>query len=102
VSEREAVLRAIAFGDDPKIAPGDRLRALELLGEERGDPWERQVREIPAEELDHELDVFLARWPRHPELERRFPKLALALEEEAERRAREIADAARAEERAGE
>jgi hypothetical protein len=29
--DRQALLEAIAFGEDPKITPSDRLRALELL-----------------------------------------------------------------------
>ena len=29
---RRAVLQALAYGDDPRITPGDRLRALDALG----------------------------------------------------------------------
>jgi hypothetical protein len=31
MSDRQAVLEAIAYGSDPKITPSDRLRALEQL-----------------------------------------------------------------------
>ena len=30
-ADRRAVLEGVAYGDDPKITPGDRLRAIEYL-----------------------------------------------------------------------
>jgi hypothetical protein len=82
---RRPLLEAIAFGDHPKVTPGDRLRALELLRDEAPGEGivERHVRELSGAELDADLDSLLAR----------FPRLSAA----AERRAREIADANRIE-----
>lgn len=52
------MLEAITFGDDPKLAPGDRLRALEPLREfERVDA---QVDGLSEGEILAELDSFFA------------------------------------------
>ena len=55
--DRRAVLEALAFGDDPKLTPSDRLRGLELLREHE-----------PGDELRHQppLAQGLAQRPSRP------------------------------------
>jgi hypothetical protein len=78
---------------------GERLRAIEALREFECDaelPFARTVAQIPREQLDAELDQVLAGFFL-PKVEARFPLVAAELRAEAERRAREIADADRIE-----
>jgi len=60
--DRRAVLEGIAFGGDPAITPGDRLRALEQLERLPGggahDPY--GLAHLTGEELDKELEGFFA------------------------------------------
>jgi hypothetical protein len=63
--DRRAVLEAIAFGDDHRVTPSDRLRALEHLArmEDSEPPNARYSSELAAlegEELDRHLDALLA------------------------------------------
>ena len=92
-------LEAIAFGDDAELRPGDRLRALELL-EEAGDlesvpAFMAEVLDVPAEELDAELDMLLSRLIADEALAIRFPRLAASIAQAVEERARQLADAKR-------
>lgn len=47
MNDRRAVLEAIAYGGDPKVTPGDRLKALEALREYDAPP-------SPSEEMDED------------------------------------------------
>jgi hypothetical protein len=63
--DHRAVLEAIAYGDDPRVTPSDRLRALEHLArmEDSEPPNARYSSELAAlegEELDRHLDALLA------------------------------------------
>ena len=56
--DRRVVLESIAYGADPKVSPGDRLKALELLREfERADP---DLDDLSVEQIEAELDDFYA------------------------------------------
>ena len=76
-----AVLEAIAFGDDGRVTPSDRLRALEHLsrmepGEHPEGSYSSELAALEGDELDRHLDALLAeqiaadvfglakRWPR--------------------------------------
>jgi hypothetical protein len=98
-----AVLEAIAFGDDPEVRPSDRLRALDLLAEQRDedlsleDLIRRDVARLSDEDLDAWLDALLVAEFSSGVPAGRFPELAGLLEREVERRAAEIADPKRIE-----
>ena len=54
--DARAVLEGIAFGDDPKITPADRLKPLEQLQQLRGGAPEARAREIAdAARIDAEF-----------------------------------------------
>lgn len=75
--DRRAVLEGIAYGADPKVTPGDRLRALEMLGATTGE--NRAVYDLSGlsgEQLDRELEGFLHQGQRDPGAERRLAELA--------------------------
>jgi hypothetical protein len=60
-----AVLEAIAFGDDGRVTPSDRLRALEHLsrmepGEQPDGSYSSELAALEGEELDPHLDALLA------------------------------------------
>jgi hypothetical protein len=97
MDDRRAVLEAIAYGDDPRLTPGERLRALEVLADL--DTRERQEHSSP--ELTAEAARVLADEPDRIAL-----LFGLALDcglldapirERAERRAVEMFDRQRAE-----
>jgi hypothetical protein len=46
--DRRAVLEALAYGSDPRIAPGDRMRALELLREHEPQHERRDLSDAPT------------------------------------------------------
>jgi hypothetical protein len=86
-NDRQAVLEAIAFSDDPAIRPADRLKALDLLGQFAAVPDERDA---PEEEIWDEIDGFHAmtlaamRVSDGPELRidpDRFPRYTAAMRE---------------------
>ena len=88
------VLEAIAFGDDPRISPADRLRALELLRDVA--PIESNLipREVAAMSnvmLDETLDALLG-----PEIvasaldDSGWPVMGSLIREAVEARAREL------------
>jgi hypothetical protein len=63
--DARAVLEAIAFGDDGRVTPSDRLRALEHLSrmEPNAQPdagYSSELAALEGEELDLHLDVLLA------------------------------------------
>lgn len=104
-----ALLEGIAYGDDPKITPGDRLRAAEQmlqLEDEAGGALLREVLALSADAVQAEYDLYVAqhelpRLVHGGAVDQRWPMCALALqlavEERAEVRARELADADRLE-----
>lgn len=51
--DRRAALEAIAYGDDPELRPADRLKALELLEDEKPDPGCAQCRHREAQDAFH-------------------------------------------------
>jgi hypothetical protein len=60
-----AVLEAIAFGDDGRVTPSDRLRALEHLSRMEPDQqpdgsYSSELAALEGEELDRHLDALLA------------------------------------------
>jgi hypothetical protein len=60
-----AVLEAIAFGDDGRVTPSDRLRALEHLsrmepGQQPDGSYSSELAALEGEELDRHLDALLA------------------------------------------
>ena len=107
-SDRHAVLESLAFGNDPRLTPRDRLDALAQLAQL--DPPERsfhaEIAALDGPELDRAYDGFLceeltALLDREPEAVARMPataeRLKDALDERAEARARELADVKRIE-----
>jgi hypothetical protein len=54
-ANRRSVLEAIAFGSDERISPGDRLRAVEALGELPPPPSAETVG-LTIEEIEAEVD----------------------------------------------
>lgn len=94
--DRRAVLEGIAFGDDPKLNPADRLRALELLAQmadtRRSGVYD--LSHLSGEELDRELADLLEPL-KTPTLRRMLAKAVQErmrhLDAEVERRASEIA-----------
>jgi hypothetical protein len=117
--DRRAVLEGIAFGDDARITPGDRLAAIRELRERYPEPAYESPPDLAAmsaEELDERMDAELS--ADLPQLVAReldgaklkgvaaetwaaMPKTAAAfaaqVERRAEARARELADADRIE-----
>lgn len=95
--DRRAVLEAIAYGDDPRLAPTDRLRALELLGQLGAVPggMEGYVAGLSDEQLEQELQAIWPEpcWPelvpellkRRGKVARQYPAAAKALRAEVER-----------------
>lgn len=71
--DRRAVLEGIAYGNDPKVTPGDRLRALEMLhggmdaDEDAADYIARYVASLSDEQLDRELEGYLNPGQRVPD-----------------------------------
>jgi hypothetical protein len=60
-----AVLEAIAFGDDGRVTPSDRLRALEHLsrmepGQQADGSYSSELAALEGDELDRHLDALLA------------------------------------------
>ncbi len=113
--DRRALLEALAFGDDPKVTPSDRLRALELLRAEHGGQGRPDFSDLTDAELDAAEDADLSAAlvdllrqeldgiePPHLTAEL-FPAglpltvaaLAAELQRRAEARARELADSER-------
>jgi len=92
-----AVLEAIAFGNDPRITPSDRLRALEQL-QAFPDQEAADVREILAgmspEEIAFEWDLFCGAEVVQEALnesgKNAYPRMAAAIREAVEQRASEI------------
>ena len=64
--DRRAVLEAVAFGEDDRVRPADRLRAVELLlalGEvdrTLAEEFELEVARMSPEEIDEGLDMVLS------------------------------------------
>jgi hypothetical protein len=96
--DRRALLESIAFGADPSIKPGDRLRALELLdglavGDDEID-FHSDLANLSGEQLDRELDAALGPAAVADALGEgtRFPVMAGLIRAAVEDRARELAD----------
>jgi hypothetical protein len=101
VTDRRGVLESIAYGEDPEIRVGDRLRALELLAQLDELALEellfRDTAHATPEELDTALDAGLAvvvgeiLAGRGEEIAGEFPVTLGVVEGALDRRAREIA-----------
>jgi hypothetical protein len=111
VTDRRGVLESIAYGEDPEIRVGDRLRALELLAQLDELALEellfRDTARMSPEETDVALDSGLAvilgeiLSGRGEEIVEDYPRTLDVVESALDRRAREIAFELRAaEERA--
>lgn len=99
MTQARHVLEAIAFGDDPRITPGDRLRACEQLARfDDADPpsqsFKRELEGLQGAELDGHLDALSAEeiaadlfGPRVA-----WPHLATLVDGELERRAQRLAE----------
>lgn len=67
--DRRALLEAIAYGDDPKVTPNDRLRALEMLDrlaipeDDEALAIGREVAGMTDEELDQALAQYAPAMP---------------------------------------
>lgn len=67
--DRRALLEAIAYGDDPKVTPNDRLRALEMLDrlaipeDDEALAIGREVAGMTDEELDQALAEYAPAMP---------------------------------------
>jgi hypothetical protein len=87
--DKRALLEAIAYGDDARVTPGDRLRALEQL-DALGDPAPALRAELAAasdEEVDRLWDAHLAHEAplllQDGPLAQRYPNAAAALRKAA-------------------
>jgi hypothetical protein len=96
--DRRALLEAIAFGDDQRVTPSDRLRALEHLSRiEETDPpnagYSSELASLEGEELDRHLDALLAEKIAGDVFgeAKRWPVLAKLVSREVDRRARTLA-----------
>jgi hypothetical protein len=94
-----AVLEAIAFGDDGRVTPSDRLRALEHLsrvepGEQTEGSYSSELAALEGEELDRHLDALLAEQIAADVFGEatRWPTLAYLVGQEVEDRARTLAE----------
>jgi hypothetical protein len=93
-----AVLEALAYGDDERITPSDRLKAITELRTLEPPPtitgFEQEIREWDDATVDRELDDLCAE--EIVEAVRaedgRWPRLAALLRAMVEERARELAD----------
>lgn len=69
LDDRRALLEAIAYGDDPKVTPNDRLRALEMLNaltipeDDEALAIGREVAGMTDEELDQALAEYAPAMP---------------------------------------
>jgi hypothetical protein len=88
---RRAVLEAIVHARDPRVTPGDRLRAIEML-QELGDEdvaaetvYRHDLASLDGPDLDAFVDSLLVHEYLVAGL-RRFPELAGVLEREVERK----------------
>jgi hypothetical protein len=91
-----AVLEAIAFGDDGRVTPSDRLRALEHLsrmGQQPDGSYSSEPAALEGEELDRHLDALLAEQIAADVLGEgtQWPTLAHLVQTEVERRADSLA-----------
>jgi hypothetical protein len=93
-----AVLEAIAFGDDGRVTPSDRLRALEHLsrmepGEQPEGSYSIELAALEGEELDRRLDALLGEEIAADLFgeAKRWPVLAQLVLREVERRADSLA-----------
>jgi hypothetical protein len=91
-----AVLEAIAFGDDGRVTPSDRLRALEHLsrmGQQPDGSYSSELAALEGEELDRHLDALLAEQIAADVLGEgtQWPTLAHLVQTEVERRADSLA-----------
>jgi hypothetical protein len=93
-----AVLEAVAYGDDPRVTPSDRLRALEHLSrmddaESPSAGYSSELTALAGEELDRHLDALLADQIAADVFgeTKRWPVLAQFIDREVERRARTLA-----------
>jgi hypothetical protein len=96
--DHRAVLEAIAYGDDPRVTPSDRLRALEHLsrmepGQQPDGSYSSELASLEGEELDRRLDALLAEQIAADVLgaRERWPVLGQLVDREVERRARKLA-----------
>jgi len=95
-----AVLEALAFGDDPRIAPGDRLRAagllLELAPTNTPDAIFEHVLSLDDHAVNTELDDLIAAEVAAAVAanDGTWPNLTAALRPIIEERARELSDRA--------
>jgi hypothetical protein len=91
--DHRAVLEAIAFGDDQRVTPSDRLRALEHLsridGTEPSGTYSSELASLDGEELDRHLDALLAEQIAADVFgeRERWPVLGQLIDREVERRA---------------
>jgi hypothetical protein len=93
-----AVLEAIAFGDDGRVTPSDRLRALQHLsrmepGQQPDGSYSSELAALEGEELDRHLDALLAEQIAADVLGEgtQWPTLAHLVQTEVERRADSLA-----------
>ena len=101
--DRRLALEAIAYGDDPRITPGDRMKALEMLerlpGTDLSDAALAQaayVQSLSGAALERELAGFFNPGeppPPPPPAERETPSLRKRMEARARRLAGRIAAA---------
>jgi hypothetical protein len=96
--DHRAVLEAIAFGDDHRVTPSDRLRALEHLarmepGEQTEGSYSSELAALEGEELDRHLDALLAEQIAADVFgeAKRWPTLAHLVGQEVEGRAEALA-----------
>jgi len=102
--ETRVLLESIAYGDDPKVTPADRLRALEQLQRLQPDTELRQlVAQLSPQEVAHEWDAYcgadvvqdaLNNEEAYPHL---YAAIRKAVQAEAVAVARQLADADRLE-----
>jgi hypothetical protein len=109
MSDLRAVLEGIVYGGDPKILPADRLRAagqLQALEDNGRDALMRELLALNPDAVQAEYDAYVAQYELPALLDddaaaAKWPLCAAALQravqERAEARARELADAARIE-----
>lgn len=97
--DRRAVLEAIAFGEDGRVTPSDRLRAIEHLSrlEEalpQPNTYAPELAALEGEELDRHLDALLADQIAADIFgeAKQWPTLAHLVQTEFERRAGSLAE----------
>jgi hypothetical protein len=96
--DHRAVLEAIVYGDDPRVTPSDRLRALEHLarmedGQAPNVGYSSELAALEGEELDRHLDALLSEQIAADIFgeARRWPVLAQLVQREVDGRARTLA-----------